>query len=295
MAVAHQRLDFMNPELPEAVYAIRGENDSLYLVDFLALSDGARVMRIPGVAERWENLDGKWWPVQAIDAYDDDFQLALEDTISLGYRTNWELKGHKPGWLQTKCTSIVQLTANEVEDILRQAAVRAHVPGRGQAGQYARKTGQGRKPAFWLYKNNAGEGGPAGYCGDWLPDVFSQAAAVEWGGHHSTRSPEVANYLNEDVREGDVIVAYQTDDKLIVGFCRIERIAGPRNHKRLWLKPIHQLAQPLPIHVAKRGTILERSKAVNGPLMLRKLTGEEMRVMVLLAGAPVEVLRGVEC
>lgn len=147
-------------------------------------------------------------------------------------------------------------------------------------------------PRFWLYKNNAQEGGPSGYSGDWGPDVFEPGETVEWGGHYSTRSLEVAKYLNEDVRVGDVIVAYQTDDKAIVGFCRLERITGPLNDKRLWLRPLHQLTTPLLIHSVKKGTKLEHSVAINGPVMLRKLDSTEMQVILKLAGAPSALLRG---
>lgn len=147
-------------------------------------------------------------------------------------------------------------------------------------------------PRFWLYKNNAQEGGPSGYSGDWIQEVFKPGKTVEWGGHHSTRSREVAKHLNEDVRVGDVIVAYQTDDKAIVGFCRLERIAGPPDGKRLWLRPLHQLTTPLLIHSVKKGTNLEYSVAINGPVMLRELGSAEMQVIVKLAGAPSALLRG---
>lgn len=145
---------------------------------------------------------------------------------------------------------------------------------------------------YWLYKNNRAVGGPSGYWGDWYDGVFSQNKTVEWGGHHSTRSREVAAKLNEDVSVGDVVVAYQTDEKAVVGFARITRITGGVDDRRLHLKPLHYLAQPFEIHKHKKGTPLENSPAVNGPVMLRELTKEQMATLVDLAGAPTSVIRG---
>lgn len=145
---------------------------------------------------------------------------------------------------------------------------------------------------YWLYKNNAIEGGPAGYSGDWVPDVFDDDQVGDWGGHYSTRSREVSNYLNEDVRPGDVVVAYQTDDKEIVGFCQVERLEGPPDDKHLFLKPIYRLETPLKIHTAKIGTILERSSAVNGRVMMRPLSRLEMREILRLSHAPLALLHG---
>ena len=47
---------------------------------------------------------------------------------------------------------------------------------------------------YWLYKNNSIDGGPAGYRGDWLKEVFTKKGPVRWGGHYSTESYEVAKH-----------------------------------------------------------------------------------------------------
>lgn len=100
--------------------------------------------------------------------------------------------------------------------------------------------------------------------------------------------------LNDEVGVGDVVVAYQTDDRVVVGFLRVERISGPRDSKKLYLCPIHRLDQPLAIHDRKVGTLLAYSKAVNGPVMLRELDAAEMSEVTRLSGAPQRVLRGQE-
>ncbi len=58
---------------------------------------------------------------------------------------------------------------------------------------------------YWLYKNNSAEGGPAGYRGDWLREVFQDNGVKGWGGHYSSTSPVVWRLLSEDVSVGDVV------------------------------------------------------------------------------------------
>lgn len=103
---------------------------------------------------------------------------------------------------------------------------------------------------------------------------------------------EVSNHLDDLVAKGDVVVAYQTDQTVVVGFCVVTKLSGPPGDRRLWLKPIELLAVPLRIHDVKHGTILERSPAVNGTPMLRELERPEMQVLVDLAGAPKRVMKG---
>jgi len=144
---------------------------------------------------------------------------------------------------------------------------------------------------YWLYKNNR-DGGPAGYWGDWAADVFGGADQHQWGGTYSTESPEVWKRLEEDVSSGDVVVAYQTDDREVVGFCVITRMETTGRGREIWLKAIERLDPAFRIHDHKHGTILEHSTAVNGPVMLRELDRAEAQALVELSGAPKRVLQG---
>ena len=145
---------------------------------------------------------------------------------------------------------------------------------------------------YWLYKCNL-EGGPAGYWGDWRTAVFaSRAKETQWGGDYSTRSEEVHKHLAETIAAGDVIAAYQTDERLVVGFCVVTRMTGRAGAREIWLAPIHELSPGFAIHEHKRGTPLEISAAVQGPVMMRQLEKPEMEALVRLAGAPARVLKG---
>lgn len=143
---------------------------------------------------------------------------------------------------------------------------------------------------YWLYKVKKGSA-KAGAGGDWETDVFASTEPVEWGGHHSTRSAEVAKTLNDGVSVGDVVVAYQTDAKTVVGYLRLVRIEGPRDARTLFLQPIHRIDPPFPIHEHKAGTSLAESTAVSGSVMLRELSEQEMQDLVRLSGAPESVVR----
>jgi hypothetical protein len=145
---------------------------------------------------------------------------------------------------------------------------------------------------YWLYKCNAADGGPAGYFGDWRTEVFNRARPIGWGGHYSSNSPEVWKALDERAGVGDVVVAYQTDERSVVGFCLISSIRARPPGVELVLRPLALLPDGFEIHAAKKGTILEHSAAVNGPVMLRELSAPEMKVLVRLAGGPASVLRG---
>ena len=144
---------------------------------------------------------------------------------------------------------------------------------------------------YWLYKCNT-EGGPAGYWGHWRTMVFQKKTPTEWGGHYATRSKSSASHIEHDVAPGDVMVAYQTDDQEVVGFCIVTSVEGPPRDRKLYLKPIELLATPFRIHHDKQGTSLADSWAVRGPSMLAELTRANMEDLVALSGAPRRVLQG---
>ena len=144
---------------------------------------------------------------------------------------------------------------------------------------------------YWLYKCNR-RPNPVGASGDWAADVFSGDEAVTWPGHRASRAREVHRALDELVRPGDVVACLQTDDRALVGFCRVVELVGEAGDLDISLQPIHRFAEPFPVHDARRGTSLDRSPALIGRVTLRGLSPEEMEELVALTGAPKRVLRG---
>lgn len=144
---------------------------------------------------------------------------------------------------------------------------------------------------YWLYKVNR-RGGPAGWSGDWEEDLFASAKSRRWGGHEASLSPEVHRALDEEISVGDVIVAYQTDRKVVVGYARVESVTGRPRARGIVLQPIERVDPPLKIHEHKHGTPLASSNAVKGPVMLRELQRSEMEALLLLTKTPKRVLKG---
>lgn len=144
---------------------------------------------------------------------------------------------------------------------------------------------------YWLYKANR-DGGPRTDGGDWVQDVFMKRSAQDWGGSDCTFSPESIHLIDDEMSVGDVVVAYQTDDEAVVGFCRVERIYGDPGEKRMVVLPIQRIIPGFPIHQHKHGTVLASSSAVNGPVMLRELDRAQMEELLMLSGAPRRVMQG---
>ena len=144
---------------------------------------------------------------------------------------------------------------------------------------------------YWLYKCNR-RPNPAGARGDWAADLFEAGGPVEWPGHAASRAAEVHRALDERMAVGDVVACHQTDDRSLVGFCRVVELRGEPGDRSLVLAPIHELLTPFPVHDARRGTALERSAALIGRVALRELPADEMELLVELCGAPRRVLRG---
>ena len=74
--------------------------------------------------------------------------------------------------------------------------------------------------------------------------------------------------------------------------CRGDEAGAPNGEIELQLQPIAICSPPCPIHDLKHGTPLEHSNAVNGPVMLRELSGHEMEALLSISGAPRRVLAG---
>jgi hypothetical protein len=142
---------------------------------------------------------------------------------------------------------------------------------------------------YLLYKCNR-EGGPAGYWGDWQRMVFSDNKPTEWGGHYSTRSPQVARAITEDLSVGDLVAAYQTDDKEVVVICRVVKLDGQSEDIKIYLEPIFEAATPLRLHEAKQGTPLETAPAVKSRVMLTEMSRTEAGELMRLLGAPASLL-----
>lgn len=71
---------------------------------------------------------------------------------------------------------------------------------------------------LWVYKCNRVQQEFASAYGDW-DKLFRRPVAQEWGGSWCTANPVGRQIINERMQPGDLVLAYQTDARNIVGLC----------------------------------------------------------------------------
>jgi hypothetical protein len=145
---------------------------------------------------------------------------------------------------------------------------------------------------LWMYKCNAKNEPHQTSWGRW-DYVFRLKREIRWGGSDSTRNKRSMHILNDEIAAGDVVLAYQTDERSIYGTCRVTRVDGPRNKRKLWLQRRRKFRAPILIHDLK--TEIPELLAVeclkrSFPQMLYPVTDDERRVLERACGAPFAVL-----
>ncbi len=145
----------------------------------------------------------------------------------------------------------------------------------------------------WLYKCNARTANAAGLSGDWS-EVFGDGRPneVRWPGHRGSGAAEVHRALDERMSVGDVVVAQQTDRRVLVGVARVAELVGDCRDVDLILEPIWTFDPAVSLGGLRVGTALADSAAFKGRVTLRELNSEEWAALVEATGAPRRVLRG---
>jgi len=144
---------------------------------------------------------------------------------------------------------------------------------------------------IWVYKCNRKKQKFARAYGDW-EDVFRKTKAVKWGGSWCTNNPVSKNIMNELMRAGDLVLAYQTDDRKIVGVCRLVKITGKRNDRILWLEPLDRFNPPTLIHELKvQMPELRKISAFTGgfPQTVYAVSAEERDLLEAVCGVNLAV------
>lgn len=127
--------------------------------------------------------------------------------------------------------------------------------------------------------------------GDWSVDVFTHYNPVQWGGSWSTNNKASLNILHHRMMPNDLVLAYQTDDKLLVGLCKVFKITGEVGKKTLWLKPVQQFVPGVKIHILKkRFPALAKGKAFGRSFAqtLYEVTPEERTALESICGTQID-------
>ncbi len=111
--------------------------------------------------------------------------------------------------------------------------------------------------SYWVYKVNSKES-HAEYnkraFGDWQ-SVFDSGEEMEWGGTWATGDANSLRFLREEMQEGDIIFAYQTDKSAIMGLCVVKDFMvydDDEDARDLWLQAKERFRKPFPVLRVKK-------------------------------------------
>src|SRR5665213_2211322 len=144
---------------------------------------------------------------------------------------------------------------------------------------------------LWVYKCNRNPQEYSSADGDW-EEVFSGTSEVAWGGSRCTRNPVSKSIINERMRKGDLVLAYQTNERSIVGVCGLTNIIGEWDDRHLYLKPLHRFEPPVLIHELKLSTpSLRRISAFTGcqPQTIYDVPSQEIQLLERACGIKLAV------
>jgi len=137
---------------------------------------------------------------------------------------------------------------------------------------------------LWVYKvNSRGEPYQSGR-GDWK-EIFRKAGVTKWGGTWSTTNPVSLRFFQE-MRPGDLVLAYQTDRRVAVGLCEVVRFS--RDRADLYLRPVERFEPPVKLHeLKKHDPRLLRVKALRGgPIQtIYDTTKDEAEILLRACGS----------
>ncbi len=113
--------------------------------------------------------------------------------------------------------------------------------------------GSGAEPSvprafpLWVYKCNS----KSSVGGHWEA-FFSRSEPGPWGGTHCINSAPSRKIIREDLRVGDYILAWQTDEKVAWGLCRVVELRREGTDIRIVLQAVQRFPSPIPLLAWKK-------------------------------------------
>ena len=90
--------------------------------------------------------------------------------------------------------------------------------------------------------------------GDWESMVFEPNETTRWGGSWATNKKRL---FEEEIKRGDLILAWQTDKSGAIGVCEVESIEDSPRGNELVIRPVEHFSSPVRLHELKKTTFLE--------------------------------------
>jgi hypothetical protein len=112
-----------------------------------------------------------------------------------------------------------------------------------------------------MYKCNANPRSHQFPSGNW-EDFFAEGDAGDgcWGGTWSIKNKQSRKILLKEMRPGDLIIAFQSDQRGAIGLCRVRALPDEGGERHIILKPVLHFEAPVPLHDLKE--VDERLKEV---------------------------------
>lgn len=141
--------------------------------------------------------------------------------------------------------------------------------------------------ALWVYKCRKGRLGEDGIeYGDW--NRLFDHGRMDWGTTREIKSAQSRKLIREDMRQGDLVLAWQTDRQEAVGICRVHditRIGHPDGTSEhiVVLDPEQRFDPPVKLLELKRSDAALASVAAFGrvvPATVYSTTPDEARILL---------------
>ncbi len=152
---------------------------------------------------------------------------------------------------------------------------------------------------LWVYKCNARNPPPGVVVADW--EQFFREGRREWGSTQAIRSAVSLRVLREEMAEGDLVLAIQTDRRAAMGLCRVAEFDDYRGADGRWerdviLESLRRFHPPVRLYELKKAQrALTQVKALQqGPVQtLYATTPREARILLEACGVePGMLIRG---
>ncbi len=99
-----------------------------------------------------------------------------------------------------------------------------------------------RDVPLWVYKCNS----QSAVGGHWK-DFFSRSEPGPWGGTHCINSAASRKIIRKHLQVGDYILAWQTDEKVAWGLCRVVELRREGTDIRILLQAVQRFPSPIPL------------------------------------------------
>lgn len=137
--------------------------------------------------------------------------------------------------------------------------------------------------------------------GDWS-EFFGGPQPADWGGSETMGSTSSLNFLWNEMKRGDLVLAWQTDKRVAVGLCRVHNLEdridsdGEAQRELILRLEGEPFSPPVPLlDLKKSNSALAKVRAFSAgyPATLYSTSAEEAKVILNACGVSKVLLKGI--